>query len=79
MLKLESKKHVYYWWSGMVVEFQGNILTLTQRVGCKVACMHAHVRFVVAHVRVHGKIILRRACDVSASSLILGVRCATAF
>ena len=47
-------------------------------MSCEGACAHAHVRCVVAHVRVHAKTILKSVRDVRACGLFLGVRCAIA-
>ena len=38
-------------------------------MGCEGACVNAHVRFVVARMRVHAKSILKRACDVRKPNL----------
>ena len=52
------------------------VCTVCQRVGCEGACTHAHKQFVVAHVHVHAKSILKRACCVRACGSFLGMRCA---
>ena len=43
------------------------------------ACVHAHVRCVVARVRVRAKSILKSVRDVRACGSFLGVPCATVF
>ena len=48
-----------------------------QGMSCEGACAHAHVRYVVAHVRVRAKSILKSVRDVCACGLFLGMRCTT--
>ena len=50
-----------------------------QGMSCEGACVHAHVRCAVAHVRVRAKSFLKSVWDVHAGGSFLGVRCATLF
>ena len=45
-------------------------------MGCEGACAHAHVRCVVARVRVRAKSALKSVRDVRACGSFPGVRCA---
>ena len=49
-------------------------ITKYQGMGCEGACAHAHVRCVVAHVRVRAKSIQKSVRDVRACGSFLGVR-----
>ena len=56
----------------------GYFSTFLQAMSCEGACAHAHVRFVVARVRVRAKFILESVRDVRACGTFLGVRCVIA-